>query len=344
MYKDSLLKSNTKRKAELVEYLHERHDLTSADFRFSQFEPEMYIGHGGFGIVKMVKHKKTEKSFAMKCVKIKRMSEEDREAMRRERDLLMRIEHPFILKLVTSFVGEGYVYILTEIISGGDLLDAIDMLGILDRQAAQFYVGSIVVSLEYLHRKFIVYRDLKPENIMLSRDGYMKLIDFGLAKDVSKNDNKTMTLVGTPHFMAPEVLLGEGYGLAADMWSLGVCMFELVAGELPFGQDEDDDQAKLFKQILCRNPVLPADIDDDAADLVLRWLLKDPDARWSSNGSAAQGHSFFYDFSWSELASRRIQPPLVYTQDRFSEQEPLDPELEEKMNRGPEPEPWKDQF
>merc|ERR1719359_1395262 len=120
----------------------------------------------------------------------------------------------------------------------------------------------------------------------------MKLIDFGLAKGLGDVSARTTTLVGTPHFMAPEVLRGNGYGLAADMWSLGVCMYELVVGELPFGHGEDDDQYSLFRAILFRQPEIPPEIDDDAADLVQRWLRKDDEERWEDNSTESQKHSF----------------------------------------------------
>merc|ERR1711988_1447790 len=151
-----------------VRFLWERHNLMSVT-HFTEFEPEKYIGRGGFGEVLLVKHKITEHQYALKCVKKSGLDETEAEALRRE----------------TAFHDSKMLYFITEIIAGGDLLDALDLLGVLKNKQGQFYIGSLVVAFEYLHHKYIAYRDLKPENIMLSKDGYMKLIDFGLAKALS---------------------------------------------------------------------------------------------------------------------------------------------------------------
>merc|ERR1719230_2365596 len=110
---------------------------------------------------------------------------------------------------------------------------------VLSRAHAQFHTGSLVIVLEELFDRKIVYRDLKPENVMLDQQGYVKLIDFGIAKRLEEGKTKTFTLVGTPHYMAPEVMRGQGYGIEVDLWSTGVMLFEFVCGFLPFADDID---------------------------------------------------------------------------------------------------------
>ena len=105
----------------------------------------------------------------------------------------------------------------------------------------RFYVKQILLALEHLHKYKIVYRDLKPENIMLGEDGYLTLIDFGTAKKLTiENRYKTNTVIGTPHYMAPEIISGKGYGFSSDWWSLGILAYELRTGKLPFGEFSDD--------------------------------------------------------------------------------------------------------
>jgi cGMP-dependent protein kinase len=122
-----------------------------------------------------------------------------------------------------------------EYVKGFELFDIIREIGILSKGIGRFYMSSLVLSIEYLHLKNIIYRDLKPENVMVENDGHLKLIDMGTAKKLTSNKGfRTFTMIGTPHYMAPEVMQGKGYSFAADIWSLGVVMYEFLCGELPF--------------------------------------------------------------------------------------------------------------
>ena len=141
------------------------------------------------------------------------------------------------MKLVKTFKDEERIYYLTEYVPGMDLFDVLRELGLLNNKKALFYTACIVLMLENLHERDIAHRDLKPENIMIGDDGYPKLIDFGTAKIVKE---RTFTMVGTPHYMAPEIIFGRGYSPSSDLWSLGVMVYEFVFGNLPFGEDIDD--------------------------------------------------------------------------------------------------------
>jgi cGMP-dependent protein kinase len=132
-----------------------------------------------------------------------------------------------ILKLIKSFKDEHRVYFLTEFINGIDLFDALRDIGLCRDHEAKFYIICLLLALEHMSERYIVHRDLKPENVIIDEDGYPKLIDFGTAKLV---ENRTFTMIGTPHYMAPEVLIGKGYTSQVDLWSLGIMLYEFLCG------------------------------------------------------------------------------------------------------------------
>lgn len=146
-----------------------------------------------------------------------------------------RINHPFIIKYYKTFVSDLNIHFVIEYIEGMEFFDVIRKIGLLKSSQAQFYVAQIMVALEYLHNHNIIYRDLKPENIMVEKNGYLRLIDMGTAKVLDKdNYYKTRTVIGTPHYMAPETISGKGYGFLSDLWSLGIVLYELVCGYFPY--------------------------------------------------------------------------------------------------------------
>ena len=124
-----------------------------------------------------------------------------------------------------------------DYLKGKELFYVIRDIGILNKIQAQFYIGSIMLAVQYLHERNILFRDIKPENIIVLENGYIKLIDFGTAKELK---DKTKSIIGTPQYMAPEVILGDLYSFEIDYWSIGVCLYELCCGILPFGENEDD--------------------------------------------------------------------------------------------------------
>ncbi len=105
---------------------------------------------------------------------------------------------------------------------------------------SQFYLGSLILCVEYLHKNNIIYRDIKPENIMVDDKGFVKLIDMGTAKILKNKGGRTHTIIGTPHYMAPEILNGKGYTFSVDLWSIGICLYEFMCGCVPYAEDADD--------------------------------------------------------------------------------------------------------
>lgn len=131
-------------------------------------------------------------------------------------------------------------YFITELIDGEDVFSYHRYVGNFNSKQTAFYGSQIVTIFQYLHSKDIAYRDLKPENIMINRDGYLKLIDFGFAKELK---TRTYTICGTPEYIAPEILLNKGHGREVDWWTLGILLFEMHTGYPPF---QDDDPMELY--------------------------------------------------------------------------------------------------
>jgi cGMP-dependent protein kinase len=124
-----------------------------------------------------------------------------------------------------------------DYIKGKELFDVIRDIGLLSKFQTQFYGASMMLAVEYLHERKFIFRDIKPENIMVLENGYIKVIDFGTAKAIT---DRTSTIIGTPHYMAPEVILGDGYSFQVDFWSIGVCMYEFMCGAVPFGETAEE--------------------------------------------------------------------------------------------------------
>eukprot|EP00929_Paragymnodinium_shiwhaense_P044358 TRINITY_DN22763_c0_g1_i1.p1 TRINITY_DN22763_c0_g1~~TRINITY_DN22763_c0_g1_i1.p1 ORF type:complete len:1150 (-),score=192.39 TRINITY_DN22763_c0_g1_i1:307-3756(-) len=237
------------------------------------------VGTGAFGVVRLVQHRSTGTRYALKRIRKRGGQVPSEFAM--ECKLLQQMDHPFIVTYVTTFEAHASLYLLTELVTGGELMAAIRRMTSkpLTREHARFYMGSLVIILEELSNQNIIYRDLKPENVLLDQQGYLKLIDFGLAKRLDTVTQKAFTMVGTPHYMAPEVFRGQGYTCAVDLWSLGITMFELVCGELPFAND-DEEPGMICSSILKGSVEFPPHYqDDDGRALILGLLAEHPKNR-----------------------------------------------------------------
>lgn len=270
---------------------------------FTELNVIKEIGSGQFGNVLLVKRKEGE-FYALKCVSKQMVLSQGIEShIKQERQVLETIHFPLIMKYIRCFTDNNQVYFLTELIRGMELFDVIRQMGLLEKSDAQFYVGSFILCLEYLHSQYIVYRDLKPENVMVTSDGAAKLIDLGTAKFLKGNkgfvQTKTYTIIGTPHYMAPEVLSGKGYNFLADLWSVGICFYEFVCGMVPFGEEEEDPYS-IYKLIMKGDVVEYPNYYNDklGKSLISQLLSKIQEVRLGNSYSALKNHQFFSGFDW----------------------------------------------
>jgi len=236
------------------------------------------LGKGMFGIVFLVMHRDKQTNYALKTVSRKKIDRFNiQENLVLERKVLMQLDHIMILKLIKTFKDAKRIYFLTEYVKGQELFDVLRQMGIVNERDSRFYFACLVTILEHLHERDIIYRDLKPENVMIDEDGYPKLIDFGTAKIVQ---GRTYTIVGTPHYMAPEIVTGKGYGIAADYWSLGIMLYEFLCGGVPFAENEEDP-VKVYEKVQAHVIEWPSWVDQNlsARPLIEQLLSRNPSLR-----------------------------------------------------------------
>lgn len=270
------------------------------------------LGEGQFGVVKRVGVRGLfGETFALKrMAKSKVIDEEQQGPVKLEREILAECCHPLIVRLVTTFQDEGSVYIMMEELSGGDLFTAIREIGNLTEEHSLFFGSSLVLAIEYLHSRGVIYRDLKPENVMLTGSGHVKMVDMGCcSKKV-----RSYTFVGTPEYIAPEVVLGQGYGQPVDWWSLGVMVYEMICGPLPFGEGCSDPLA-IMKEVMEKQIFLPPRVSPDAADFIHSLLERSPEQRLGGSttkgGLEVRQHQYFDMLNWDAILGMTIRPPYI---------------------------------
>lgn len=272
------------------------------------FEFMKVVGQGAFGKVFQVRKRGTSEIYAMKVMrKDKIMEKNHAEYMKAERDILTKIQHPFVVQLRYSFQTKYRLYLVLDFVNGGHLFFQLFHQGLFREDLARIYAAEIVSAVCHLHSNGIMHRDLKPENILLDADGHAMLTDFGLAKQFDEN-TRSNSLCGTVEYMSPEIVLGKGHDKAADWWSIGILLFEMLTGKPPFiGGNREKVQQKIIKDKI----KLPAFLSSDAHSLLKGLLQKDPSKRLGSGPKGSEEvkrHKWFKPINWKKLDAREIQP------------------------------------
>ena len=297
-----------------LQYLASRMQLQNDKVTLASLEVVSYLGNGCYGNVFLVLHRQSESLYALKTVSRKVVRIHDLSGnLLQERELLLQLEHPFIMKLVKTFKDSSRLYFLMEFVPGEGLFELLNRVKTLSSPQCRFYIACLLLALEHLQERDIAYRDLKPENVIVDEQGYPKLIDFGLAKRVS---GRTYSIVGTPHYQAPEVLQGTGYSCAADYWSLGVLCYECICGSLPFAPNEDSYQ-KIKDSILKSKLKFPEDLPRSSPlrNFIEILLTRNPSSR-RSEAAKFRTHPWFLGLEWvlstqDLLFTRQLAAPLL---------------------------------
>eukprot|EP00753_Platysulcus_tardus_P015038 PLAT4733.1.p1 GENE.PLAT4733.1~~PLAT4733.1.p1 ORF type:complete len:331 (-),score=112.14 PLAT4733.1:328-1320(-) len=280
-----------------------------ADLSLDKFDVGVTLGTGSFGRVRFATHPETGSYWAIKMLKKAEVIRlQQVEHMISEKAILMSLDHPFIVKMAGTFQDERYLYMVLEYVVGGEFFTHLRKAGRFDNATARFYAAQIVLIFEYLHRQDYIYRDLKPENLLLDKEGYLKITDFGFAKRVAF---KTYTLCGTPEYIAPEVLLNKGHGKGVDWWTLGILVFEMLAGQPPF---VDDDPMGIYQQILAGKLSFPRYFDRNAKSLIKKLLTSDLTKRYGCLKGGAEDvkrHKWFSGLDLLALFNRTSAAPIV---------------------------------
>jgi len=247
------------------------------------------LGTGNYAEVKVATEKATGVDFAVKIIdKAKLQEEGDEELLELEVAVLEKIDHPNITKLHRIFDSKSKLYLVIELVEGGELLEWLIEHGAYTESEASGLFRQMAEAMEYLHGMGIAHRDLKPENLLLAAPGAtasIKITDFGFAKLLNGDSSTMYTSCGTPEYVAPEVLRAKkekhiGYGAECDIWSLGVILYIMLCGYPPF---YEDSMPELFRLITKAKYSFPSpewdDISDDAKDLIRRMLQRDPEKR-----------------------------------------------------------------
>eukprot|EP00301_Raphidiophrys_heterophryoidea_P014864 c23335_g1_i1.p1 GENE.c23335_g1_i1~~c23335_g1_i1.p1 ORF type:complete len:383 (-),score=81.02 c23335_g1_i1:287-1324(-) len=267
------------------------------------------LGRGSFGKVMMVKRKGTEDIYAMKVLKKEAIVARNQvQHTKSERNILQIIDHPNIVKLHYAFQSEDKLYLILDLLSGGELFFHLKNEGRFSESRTRHYVAQLALALKHLHSLDIIYRDLKPENILLDKDGHICITDFGLSKEMVKNPDDAKTFCGTPEYLAPEILQGKGHGKAVDWWSLGTLMFEMLDGLPPF---YSKNVRKMYDDILHKSLSFDRKphISADARGLLTGLLDRDPNTRFG--WKEVKEHPFFKSIDWDKMYRKEYKPEFT---------------------------------
>ena len=285
--------------------------ITEERISLSSFVSLAILGRGSFGEVYLVQKIDTQKKYAMKVLNKDRILAQNLlKYVRAERNILSIMNHPYIIKLYYAFQTNSKLFLILEYCPGGDLSKHLYFEKKFSEQRAKIYICEVLLALENLHKKNIIYRDLKPDNVVLCDDGHCKLTDFGLSKEGVLDGNAAKSFCGSIAYLAPEMLQKKGHGKAVDWYLLGVLLYEMIIGVTPFFSNSKE---QIFYNIENEKLVIPDYVSKEAADLIRKLLERNPNKRLGSSHADAEEikkEPFFKDINWNDVYNKTIKAPF----------------------------------
>ena len=298
------------------EYLLRKLALQDTNINLSDLHYIKFLGKGKFGTVSLVHNKKNV--YAIKAISRKSVEREKILAKYfvNERKIMLSLDHPFIIKMVKSMKNKNFCFLLIEFVNGTNLDQYLtNRHNKQNIYETQFYIGSLLLMLDYLQKKYIAHRDIKPSNIMIDSNGYLKMIDFGTAKVLT---DYTSTIIGTPHYISPEILQGKGYSLSCDFWSVGICMYEIFYGKYPFG-NYANEVIEIYKEILKYDFSFPIENSKVAnVNTFIKYLLNKKVNERICNVSKLKKKTFFEGFDFDKLNDFKLKAPYKPIKTNYS--------------------------
>ena len=275
----------------------------------SDFEAMQMLGKGSFGEVYLVETKATKELYAMKILmKSKIMGQNLVKYAMTERNVLSYIKHPFIVGLKYAFQTSSKLYLILDFCPGGSMSSQIAREKRFSETRARIYLSEILLAIEELHKRDIIYRDLKPDNIVLDEEGHALLTDFGLSKEGVMDNQSAKSFCGSVAYLAPEMLRRQGHGKAVDWYLLGVLFYEMIVGFPPYFST---NREQMFNNIQRGKLKIPTALSGDARGLLKELLNRDPLKRLGSRRDAEEvkEHPFFYGINWDSVLRKELRPP-----------------------------------
>lgn len=322
--------------------------LRQSRFRMGvdSFDTIQVIGRGAFGVIKLVQKKNTGEVFAMKVLKKVEVHRQEQIAhARAERDILARANSQWVVKMFYSFQDLQNLYLVMEFVPGGDLMVLLIKYDILTQEQATFITAECVEALHFIHSLNYIHRDIKPDNILIDDQGHIKLTDFGLCtglkkshrteyyrnstkfdlkdlNDIHSNSQKVIdnwrstrrknakSLVGTPDYIAPEILLKKPYDKMCDWWAVGVILYEMRVGFAPFCSESPETT---YKKIISYKNTLQYPIESDITEIeqdLISCFLEEPESRLGKNINEIREHHYFEQIDFENIRSRPSPIPI----------------------------------
>ena len=283
--------------------------LSKNSFKF------MYvIGKGGFGKVWKVQYKKTKETYALKEMsKLKIIDKKSEKSINSEREFLSILNHPFIVNMHYAFQDRDNLYLVMDMLSGGDLRYHISRYRRFSEEQTRFFIACMVYTLEYIHGNNVIHRDIKPENLVLDNKGYVRITDFGIAKE-NLPDNSSETS-GTPGYMSPEVMRGKNHSFPVDYFAIGVIGYEFMIGKRPYyGKNRKEIKEQMLSVQACiKKDDLRQGWSPESADFINKLLVRKVDGRLGSKGGASEmkEHPWLKYYPWKELENKTLPAPFI---------------------------------